>query len=81
MNPKILQGILILLLSILAIVFLFRGSMEIAVLFMTLLFVLTNTFRYKQMKEMGMAREAKWTKGMAILFAVLFVVVAIVIFI
>ncbi|KYG57423.1 hypothetical protein [Planococcus maritimus] len=81
MNPKILQGVLILLLSILAIVFLFMGSMEIAVLFMTLLFVLTNTFRYKQMKEMGMAREAKWTKGMAILFAVLFVVVAIVIFI
>ncbi|ANU16181.1 hypothetical protein BBI11_03480 [Planococcus maritimus] len=81
MNPKILQGILILLLSILAIVFLFMGSMEIAVLFMTLLFVLTNTFRYKQMKEMGMVREAKWTKGMAILFAVLFVVVSIVIFI
>ncbi|MFP3323135.1 hypothetical protein R0K05_08495 [Planococcus sp. SIMBA_160] len=81
MNPKILQGVLIVLLSILAIVFLFMGSMEIAVLFMTLLFVLTNTFRYKQMKEMGMAREAKWTKGMAILFAVLFVVVAIVIFI
>lgn len=81
MNPKILQGILILLLSILAIVFLFMGSMEIAVLFMTLLFVLTNTFRYRQMKEMGMAREARWTKGMAILFAVLFVVVAIVIFI
>lgn len=81
MNPKILQGVLILLLSILAIVFLFMGSMEIAVLFMTLLFVLTNTFRYKQMKEMGMAREAKWTKGMAILFAILFVVVAIVIFI
>ncbi|MDN5710402.1 MAG: hypothetical protein L0G95_13245 [Planococcus sp. (in: firmicutes)] len=81
MNPKILQGILILLLSILAIVFLFMGSMEIAVLFMTLLFVLTNTFRYKQMKELGMAREARWTKGMAILFAVLFVVVSIVIFI
>ncbi|MBU9672306.1 hypothetical protein KQ939_10235 [Planococcus sp. CP5-4] len=81
MNPKILQGVLILLLSILAIVFLFMGSMEIAVLFMTLLFVLTNTFRYKQMKELGMAREARWTKGMAILFAVLFVVVLIVIFI
>lgn len=81
MNPKVLQGVLILLLSILAIVFLFMGSMEIAVLFMTLLFVLTNTFRYRQMKELGMAREARWTKGMAILFAVLFVVVSIVIFI
>ncbi|WP_341959830.1 hypothetical protein NM897_08840 [Planococcus maritimus] len=81
MNPKILQGVLILLLSILAIVFLFMGSMEIAVLFMTLLFVLTNTFRYKQMMERGMEREAKWMKGMAILFSILFFVVLITIFI
>ncbi|QMT17944.1 hypothetical protein H1Q58_02625 [Planococcus maritimus] len=81
MNPKILQGVLILLLSILAIVFLFMGSMEIAVLFMTLLFVLTNTFRYKQMMERGMEREAKWMKGMAILFGILFFVVLITIFI
>ncbi len=81
MNPKVLQGILILLLSILAIVFLFMGSMEIAVLFMTLLFVLTNTFRYKQMKERGMDREAKWMKGMAIIFGILFFVVLGTIFI
>ncbi|WP_271853566.1 hypothetical protein [Planococcus maritimus] len=81
MNPKILQGVLILLLSILAIVFLFMGSMEIAVLFMTLLFVLTNTFRYKQMMERGMEREAKWMKGMAIIFGVLFFVVLGTIFI
>ena len=81
MNPKILQGVLILLLSILAIVFLFMGSMEIAVLFMTLLFVLTNTFRHKQMMERGMEREAKWMKGMAILFGILFFVVLGTIFI
>ena len=81
MNPKILQGVLILLLSILAIVFLFMGSMEIAVLFMTLLFVLTNTFRYKQMMERGMDREAKWMKGMAMIFGVLFFVVLVTIFI
>ncbi|MGM0898807.1 MAG: hypothetical protein ACQEV0_12965 [Bacillota bacterium] len=81
MNPKILQGVLILLLSIAAIAFLFMGSMEIAVLFMTLLFVLTNTFRYRQMKERGMDREAKWMKGMAIIFAVLFFVVLGTIFI
>ncbi|MDE0583668.1 hypothetical protein M1Q06_02755 [Planococcus sp. 11815] len=81
MNPKVLQGVLILLLSILAIGFLFMGSMEIAVLFMTLLFVLTNTFRYRQMKERGMDREAKWMKGMAIIFVVLFFVVLGTIFI
>lgn len=81
MNPKIIQGVLILLLAITAIAFLFMGSMEIAVLFMTLLFVLTNTFRYRQMKERGMHREAKWMKGMAIIFGILFFVVLATIFI
>ncbi|MBT2584034.1 hypothetical protein [Planococcus sp. ISL-109] len=81
MSAKIIQGVLILFLSIIAIAFLFMGRMEIAVLFMTLLFVLTNTFRYKQMKERGMDREAKWMKGMAIIFAILFFVVLGTIFI
>jgi hypothetical protein len=81
MSVKIIQGVLILFLSIIAIAFLFMGRMEIAVLFMTLLFVLTNTFRYKQMKERGMDREAKWMKAMAIIFAILFFVVLGTIFI
>lgn len=62
-------------LSLAALAFLIMGKLEITVLFMTLLFVLTNSFRYRQMKAQGMDREAKWMRGMAIIFAVLFVVV------
>ncbi|MFD1032043.1 hypothetical protein [Metaplanococcus flavidus] len=75
MSLKMLQGIGIATLSILAVVFLFMGYMDIAVLFMTVLFVMTNTFRYRQMKAQGMDREAKWMLGMAVIFGILFFVV------
>lgn len=75
MNSKMLQGIGIASLSILAIVFLVMGYMDIAVLFMTVLFVMTNMFRYRQMKAQGMDREAKWMRGMAVIFGILFFVV------
>ncbi|PKH11639.1 hypothetical protein [Planomicrobium sp. MB-3u-38] len=75
MNSKMMQGIGIASLSILAVIFLFMGYMDIAVLFMTVLFVLTNTFRYRQMKAQGMDREAKWMMGMAVIFGILFFVV------
>lgn len=75
MNAKWIQGISMALLSLLALTFLIMGDLEIAVLFMTVLFVLTNSFRYRQMKAQGMDREAKWMFGMAIIFAILFFVV------
>lgn len=75
MNPKILQGVALAVLSITALFFLIRGQLEIAVLFMTVLFVMTNSFRYRQMKAQGMDREAKWMFGMAVIFAILFFVV------
>lgn len=75
MNSKMLQGIGIASLSILAVVFLIMRYMDIAVLFMTALFVLTNMFRYRQMKAKGMDREAKWMLGMAVIFGILFFVV------
>ncbi|MCM3612298.1 hypothetical protein M4S82_13650 [Planococcus sp. MERTA32b] len=75
MNSKMLQGIGIASLSIWAVVFLIMGYMDIAVLFMTVLFVLTNMFRYRQMKAQGMDREAKWMMGMAVIFGILFFVV------
>lgn len=74
-NLRMLQGIGIASLSILALVFLIMGYMDIAVLFMTVLFVMTNMFRYRQMKEKGMDREAKWMRGMAAIFGILFFVV------
>lgn len=75
MNRKLVQGILVAALSITSLVFIVMGNLDFAVLFMTLLFVLTNGFRYRQMKEKGMEREAKWMLGMSILFIVLFFVV------
>lgn len=75
MNSKILQGLLIAALSITSLVFIVMGDLDFAVLFMTLLFVLTNSFRYRQMKAKGMDREAKWMLGMSVVFVVLFFVV------
>lgn len=81
MNKKVLQGAFITVLSVSSLFFLIKGNMDIAVLLMTLLFVLTNSFRYRQMKSQGMNREAKWMLGMAVIFAVLFfVVLAMVLF-
>ena len=77
MSQKWLQAALIIGLSVASLVFLVRGNMEVAVLFMTLLFVCTNSFRYVQMKREGLVREANWMRGMAVLFAVLFVIVLI----
>lgn len=77
MNSKWVQGIAMAVLSLAALAFLVMGNLEITVLFMTLLFVLTNSFRYRQMKAQGMDREAKWMRGMAIIFAVLFVIVLV----
>lgn len=75
MNSKILQGLLIAALSIASLVFVVMGDLDFAVLFMTVLFVLTNSFRYRQMKAKGMDREAKWMLGMSVIFVVLFFVV------
>lgn len=75
MNMKLIQGIAIGLLSVTALTFLLFGYLEVAVLFMTLLFVLTNSFRYRHMKAQGMHREAKWMLGMSVVFGLLFFVV------
>ncbi|PSL28817.1 hypothetical protein B0H99_11530 [Planomicrobium soli] len=75
MNQKLLLGISVATLSIASLIFLIRGNMDIAVLVMTVLFVITNSFRARQMKKQGMEREAKWMSGMAVIFAILFLVV------
>ncbi|MBB5181655.1 hypothetical protein HNQ44_003120 [Planomicrobium koreense] len=75
MNSKIFQGLLIAALSIASLVFVVMRELDFAVLFMTVLFVLTNSFRYRQMKAKGMDREAKWMLGMSVTFVVLFFVV------
>jgi hypothetical protein len=75
MNRKLALGVSVAVLSIASLVFLIQGKMDIAVLLMTLLFVLTNSFRYQQMKAQGMDREAKWMFGVAVVFALLFLVI------
>ena len=75
MNRKLALVVSVAVLSIASLIFLIQGHMDIAVLLMTLLFVLTNGFRYQQMKKQGMDREAKWMFGMAVIFALLFLVI------
>ncbi|MFC4354868.1 hypothetical protein ACFO0S_07395 [Chryseomicrobium palamuruense] len=72
-------GIPVVASSLLAIYFVVKGNINLAVLFMTLVFVFTNSYRAITFKERGMGKEAKWMKGMAIFFAVAFAVVLIII--
>ncbi|QUG43210.1 hypothetical protein KD050_08320 [Psychrobacillus sp. INOP01] len=73
-------GLLIAAVSISALVFIIKGNINMAVLFMTAIFALSNGFRAMSFKEKGFVKEAKWMKGMSILFAVLFFVVLFLLF-
>lgn len=75
MNRKWIAGILIAAVSIAALVFIIKGNINLAVLFMTALFALSNGFRAISFKEKGFEKEAKWMKGMSIFFVIAFIVV------
>ena len=79
MYEKILSITLIVLSSVLALVFMFMNNFNLAVLFMTLLFMFSNFFRYRSFKEKGMTKEAKWMLASAGIFAVLFLIVLVVV--
>ena len=68
-------GLLIAAVSVSALVFIIKGNINMAVLFMTAIFALSNGFRAMSFKEKGFVKEAKWMQGMSILFAILFFVV------
>lgn len=68
-------GLLITAVAVTSLVFIIKGNLNMAVLFMTAIFALSNGHRAISFKEKGYVREAKWMKGMAILFAVLFFIV------
>lgn len=68
-------GVLIVASAITALVFIVKGNLNMAVLFMTAIFALSNGYRAISFKEKGFPREAKWMRTMAIIFAVLFFVV------
>lgn len=73
-------GLLIAAVGISALVFIIKGNINMAVLFMTAIFALSNGFRAISFKEKGFVKEAKWMKGMSILFFVLFFVVLFLLF-
>lgn len=68
-------GLLIAAVSVSALVFIIKGNINMAVLFMTAIFALSNGFRAMSFKEKGFVKEAKWMQGMSILFVILFFVV------
>lgn len=75
MKKKWIIGIVIVAAAIASLVFIIVGNLNMAVLFMTAIFAFSNGYRAVSFKEKGYVREAKWMKGMAILFAILFFVV------
>jgi len=79
MNRNWIAGLLIASVSIAALVSIIKGNLNLAVLFMTALFALTNGFRAISFKEKGYEREAKWMKGMSIFFTIAFIVIFILI--
>jgi len=79
MNRNWIAGILMAAVSIAALIFVIKGNLNLAVLFMTALFALSNGFRAISFKEKGFVREAKWMKGMSIFFIAAFVVILILI--
>jgi hypothetical protein len=75
MKRNWVAGLLLSAVSIAALVFIIKGHLYVAVLFMTALFALTNGFRAINLKEKGFEREAKWMRGMSIFFSVAFVII------
>ena len=75
MNKNWIFGLLIGGASIASLLFIIKGDLYMAVLFMTAIFALSNGYRAISFKEKGFVREAKWMKGMSILFTISFFVV------
>jgi hypothetical protein len=72
---RIISLIAITITSLLAVWFIVKGNFEVAVLFLTLMFTLTNFTRYRSFQKQGLEKEAKWMRGTTILFSVLFLAV------
>ncbi|MBK3494533.1 hypothetical protein JFL43_06635 [Viridibacillus sp. YIM B01967] len=70
MNVKNITGVLVGVTSILALYFIIKQNFNVAILFITLMFTVTNTFRAKDFKDKGYEKEAKWMRGMAIFFGI-----------
>lgn len=79
MNRNWIAGFLMAVVSIIALVFIIKGNINLAVLFMTVLFALSNGYRSSNLKEKGFDREAKWMKGISVFFVIAFIIVLIIV--
>ena len=79
MNEKIVSMILVTISSLLALYFVIVNNFQLAVLFLTIMFTLTNFFRYRSFTQQGMEKEAKWMRNTSVLFAALAVIVLVVV--
>ena len=79
MNGKVVSLILVTISSLLALYFVIIGNFELAVLFLTIMFTLTNFFRYRSFMQQGMEKEAKWMRNTSVLFGVLALIVFVVV--
>ena len=75
MKKNWIIGTTIVVAALASLFFIIKGNFNMAVLFMTVVFALSNGYRAVSFKEKGYIREAKWMKGMAIIFVVLFFIV------
>ena len=79
MSGKVISLTLVTISSLLALYFVIVGNFELAVLFLTIMFTLTNFFRYRSFTQQGMEKEAKWMRNTSILFAALALIVLVVV--
>jgi hypothetical protein len=75
MKKNWIIGTTIVVAALASLIFIIKGNFNMAVLFMTVVFALSNGYRAVSFKEKGYIREAKWMRGMAIIFVVLFFIV------
>ncbi|MEK4230976.1 hypothetical protein [Solibacillus sp. FSL H8-0538] len=70
MNEKIVSTVLVVGASLTALFFVVKQNFELAVFALTIMFALSNFFRFRSFKEKGYEKEAKWMKYMSLFFAV-----------
>lgn len=75
MKKNWIIGTVIVVAALASLIFIIKGNFNMAVLFMTVVFALSNGYRAVSFKEKGYIREAKWMRGMSITFVVLFFIV------
>lgn len=80
MDIQKLTGIVTIVASVLAVVFLFKQQYNIAVALIAFTFTLTNALRAKDMNAKGYVKEAKVMRFVAIFFSILTILAVVSLF-